>query len=277
MIARLRPAAAAAAAVLALAAMASPGVAGTIGFRTDAEVKAGDGVDARVVLTHTGDEAASDVSVHVEYEGRVVDGTSVATIAPSATQSWELRLADRAEPGVRPVVIRVRYTDSNGYPFEIVSAATATASVTAAPRLFGSIDIPRLSGQREEKGRITVKRPPGRRGGAEVRVVVPSGLVVEPSTMRVEFDEGGRATAEVRVRNAKLLAGTTVNVFAFATADDPGFPQSDTIRGNVHVAAASMRAGKPRFSEAAAAVGLLLLVLEGVSFLRGGRRPEAAS
>jgi hypothetical protein len=265
----------AAAVVLVLA--PAPGLAGSIGFRTDIEVRSAAGIDATVTLTHTGDEAASDVSVHAEFDGKTVDGESVPSIPPSGTRKWDLHLADTARRGVHPVVLRVLYSDANGYPFEIVSVATATSGVEPAPRLFGSLDVPRLAGPREEPGRVTVKRPPGRTGDAEVRIVVPSGLTVEPERMRVSFDERGRATAAFRIRNDKLLAGTTVNIYALATADDAGFPQADTIRSTVNITASSMRIAKPRFYEAAAAMAALLLLLEVSVRLRERRREGAAA
>lgn len=262
---------------LLLLSAASPAAAGSIGFRTDVEVRGGAAVDAKVTLTNTGDEPATDISVHADLDGRETSGPSVGTIAPGASHSWDLHLTDAPVPGVHAIVVKVRYSDANGYPFEVVSVSPLTAGVEPAPRLFGSIDIPRLAGTREETARLTLKRPARRSGDAQVRLVVPSGVIVEPERLEMHFDDAGKATASVRLRNESLLAGTTVNVYALAAADDPGFRQVDVIRGSAHIAASAMRVSKPRFYEAAAAVALLLLALEIRARMRGGNREEAAA
>lgn len=245
-----------------LAASASPAAAGTIGFRTDAEVQAGPGVDAKVTLTHTGDETAEYVGVRAEMLDRSMDGTAVPALGPGQSHTWNFHLFDKVAGGVYAIVLRSSYTDANGYPFEVVGTAVATVGVQPAPRIFGSVEVPNLTKDGVATARLTVKRPPGRSGDVNVRLVAPSGLEVTPAGATLSFDAAGRATAEFRVRNLKLLPGTTVNIFGLATGDDPGFSQTDTIRGNVRIAAAKPRVTSPLFYEAAGAMLLLLALLE---------------
>lgn len=269
-----RASAAACLAVLTLA-TASSAPAGTIGFRTDAEVKAGPGVDAKVTLTHTGDETAEYVGVRAEMLDRTMDGTAVPALGPGQSHAWNFHLFDEVARGVYAIVLRSTYTDANGYPFEVVGTAVATVGVQPAPRIFGSVEVPHLTKDGEATARLTAKRPPGRSGDVDVRLVAPSGLEVSPPGATLSFDAAGRATAEFRVRNVKLLPGTTVNVFGLATGGDPGFPQTDTIRGTVRIAAAKPRITSPLFYEAAGAMLLLLALLEGTRWAASRRRTTA--
>jgi len=246
--------------------------AGSIGFRTDAEVTAGPGVDAKVTLTQTGDESAEAVSVSAELLGRTIEGDPVARVAPGQNHVWNFHLLDEIAKGVYAIALRARYTDANGYPFEVVSVAAATVRVTPAPRVFGSIEVPGVAVGGQSTAKLTAKRPPQRSGKFIARLVAPSGLEVKPERLELEFNEGGKATAHFQVRNLKLLAGTSVNIFAFIEGSDAGFPQTDTIRGTVSIGAAVSRSAKPRFYEAAAAVLILLALLEGLGWIAARRR-----
>jgi hypothetical protein len=264
-----------AAAVLSAALLcATSAGAGTIGFRTDAEVRSNPGIDTKVSLTHTGDETASAVMVRAELLDRTIDGETVPSLGPGQSRDWNFHLFDTIRPGVYVVVLRTRYSDGNGYPFEVVSTATAPVGADAAPKIYGSLVVPRLEVDGSVEAKLTAKRPPQRRGSAKVRIVVPSGLDVDPKEAVLEFDETGRALATFQVRNLKLLAGTSVNIFGLVSSDDAGFPQTDTIRGSVSIGAKPVRVRAPMFYQAAAAAFALLLLLEAGAFVLARRRAQ---
>lgn len=237
--------------------------AGSIGFRIDVEVRSNPGVAATVTLTHTGDEAASNVRVTAELLDRSVTGELVRRLAPGDDHAWNLDLADDSIPeGAHAVVVRASYTDTNGYPFEVVSASPASLRVQPRQRLTGSVRVPKIPGQDEVSGVLTLRRPPARSGQFSARLVGPSGLRIRPETVPVQFDEGGTATAEFRVSNVKLLAGTTVNVYALVSEAGTDFPQTDSVRGTVRVVKAEPILTKELFYGGAVALTLLLGILE---------------
>jgi hypothetical protein len=243
-------------------ALAPDARAGTIGFRTDAKVTAGPGIDVNVTLTHTGDEAASDVSVRAEMLDSAMDGERIDSIVPGGNHVWNLHLADQVPKGVYTIILRVQYADQNGYKFEIVSHAAAPVGVNPAAKIFGNIDVPRLVVDGEATAKLFVKKPPERSGTYEVRLVAPFGLKIEPDRMKLDFDDAGKTTLDFTVRNSSLLAGTSVNLYALITGSDPGFSQTDAIRGTVRISAAASRVTSPLFYEGAAAMFLLLVALE---------------
>lgn len=252
-----------------------PGSAGTIGFRTDVEVKAGPGIDAKVKITHTGDEAATGVSVHAELLGRITDGVEIPRVIPGGSEEWQLHLADEVPKGNYAIVLRTRYTDDNGYPFEVLSNATASVGAAPAPRVFGSIEAPRLPVGGEITARVLAKKPPARAGDYELRLVVPDGLEVTPSSATLAFDDTGKGVALFRIRNRRLLAGTSLNVFAIVHGSDHGLPQDDMIRGTVTIGAAEVRVAAATFYRVAAGLAALLVVLEIGAWLAARRTRTA--
>jgi hypothetical protein len=258
----------AAVAAFAILASAQATLAGSIGFRIDTEVKSGPGVDAKVTLTHTGDEAASDVNVRVEMLDRSADGTALAKVLPGKSQTWDLHLFDQIENGAYVIVVRASYADANGYPFEVVSTAPATVGGKAEPRVTGSLHPPKLTVDGSGTARLTLKKPLAREGAFEVRLIGPGGLEIQPERVAVDFDAKGEASAAFKMRNRKLLPGTSVNVYALVTGTGPNARQTDIVRGTVRIGAAVPRWTYEFFYQAAGAVALLLLLLELVAWRR---------
>lgn len=264
-----------AALVFAAALAPSRAAAGTIGFRTDVEVTVGPAVDAKVTLTHTGDEAASSVRVRAGLLGRSVDGEEVAVVAPGQNHVWNLHVADQLPKGLYALDLRTRYTDDNGYPFEVLSMASATVGVTAAPRVFGNIDIPRLAVGGEVVAVVTAKKPAARSGAFEASLAVPDGIDVSPERVPLVFDESGKARAEFRLRNRRLLTGTSVNVFAIVRGQGTGFPQEDTIRGTVTIGAAVVKVTATDFYRVAGVLAALLFAMETGAWMRSRRTQDS--
>jgi hypothetical protein len=249
--------------------------AGSIGFRTDAEVKASPGIDAKVTMTHTGDEQADEVSVTAELEGKSVDGEKVPLMRPGQSHVWNFHLFDELARGVYSIVLRARYADTNGYTFEVVSIANATNGVKPGPRIFGSLEVPPIPNGGSGVATLVAKRPPERSGDYEAEIVVPAGLEAGRKRVKLEFNAEGRATATFPIRNARLLHGTSVNIYAFVYGRHDGFPQTDAIRGTLRVATNPARVGPPKYYETAAALFALLVVLEGIAWATGRRRELA--
>jgi len=262
-----RPHAAAARAALVSILLITAGTdarAGTIGFKTDAKVTAGPGIDAEVTLTHTGDEMASDVRVEAELLGKTVDGEKVPAIAPGQNHVWKFHMADQIARGSYAIVLRAHYSDANGYEFEIISTAVAPVGISPAPKIFGSLDVPSLAVGGQATATLNLKKPSERSGSFEVRLVAPSGFDVTPDHVTLDFASGDKTSTQFHVRNKDLLAGTSVNLFAFVTGNDAGFPQTDTIRGMARITAAKVKVTSRQFYYAAAALAALLVLLEGL-------------
>lgn len=246
--------------------------AGSIGFRIDTDVDTRGGLSVKITLTQTGDEAASDVAPTVEFLDERKSGETLAKFQPDESHIWELRLRDQPlAPGAYAVVVRVHYSDANGYPFEITSVAPATAGGNAAPRVTGAFVVSKVPVGGNSEGTLNLKRPKGRSGAFEGRLISPRGLSLTPARFPIDFGHDGNATIGVSLHNDKLLAGTSVNLFALISSDHAGIHQTDTVRGTIRVVAAESVLSATTFYRAAAAVAGLLVILE----LIGLRRREA--
>lgn len=249
-----------------------PAQAGSIGFRVDTDVDSQSGLSVKVTLTQTGDEAACDVAPTVEFLDERQSGDPIAKLEPKASRTWEMRLRDRPlTPGAYVVVVRVRYADANGYPFEITSVAPVTAGGKAGARITGTFALAKIPVDGDAEGKLSLQRPKGRSGTFEGVLVSPRGLRVEPASFPIEFDSDGKATIDISMENDKLLAGTSVNLFALVSNDQFGVHQTDTVRGTVRVVARENVLSAHTFYWAAAAAAGLLIVLELIS----RRRREA--
>jgi len=243
--------------------------AGSIGFRVDTDVDTRDGLSVKVTLTQTGDEAANDVTPTIEFLGKQTTGEPIAKFQPSQDHVWEIRLRDQPlTPGSYAVVVRVRYSDANGYPFEITSLAPATPGGKAGARVSGAFVIPKVPVDGDADGTLSLKKPKGRSGPFEGVLISPHGLHLTPEHFPVDFDQEGNASIDLSLNNDKLLAGTSVNVFALVSSDQDGFHQTDTVRGTIHIVAAESLLSGTTFYRAAAAAAALLVVLELIGALR---------
>ncbi|HYC01315.1 MAG TPA: hypothetical protein VEC57_19440 [Candidatus Limnocylindrales bacterium] len=242
----------------------APVAAGTIGFRIDAEVTAGEEVRVKVTATHTGDENATEVYPEVSLLDRKAEGEKLPTLAAGAKHVWELNIPGPPLPkGAYVVAIRLRYADLNGYPFEALSTVQALVSAKAGSKVSGAFRIPKMSPDDKVVGTLALRRPPARKSSTfEGSILAPSGLEVSPERFPVMFDEAGNASVQLTINNKKLLPGTSVNIFALITGNDDGLRQTDTIRGTVSVGAAVARVSKVTFYGAAAALAGLWVLLE---------------
>ncbi|MBI5505684.1 MAG: hypothetical protein HY899_12865 [Deltaproteobacteria bacterium] len=246
--------------------------AGSIGFRIDTDVDTGAGLSVRVALTQTGDEAAIDVAPAVEFLDERRSGEPLARFQPNQSHVWDIRLRDQPlAPGSYAVVVRVRYSDTNGYPFEITSVAPATPGGKAGPRITGAFVVPGVPVGGDIEGKLNLKRPEGRSGTFEGVLISPRGLSLTPARFPIAFDHAGNATVDLSLQNDKLLAGTSVNLFALVSGDQGGYHQTDTLRGTIRIVPAKSPLSATTFYRAAGAAAGLLLVLE----LIGLRRREA--
>jgi hypothetical protein len=261
----LRPATVALAIISAL--VCCPGrtaFAGTIGFRVNATVTVAEQIDMAISIEHTGDEAALEVHPIVELEGQSAAGTPIQSLAPDGAETWNLTLArEGLRKGVYIAVIRVRYADGNGYPFEILATASVVVDQgKSSNRVRGSLRTQAVPQNSSAASVLTLETPKGRSGYSDVQIVMPSGLSVRPDSFRVDFSDTKKHVFDLTVTNKNLLLGTSVNVFALVTSSNGASSQTDLIRGNVRVTRAVERLTTKLLLQTALALSFLLVSLE---------------
>jgi tetratricopeptide (TPR) repeat protein len=271
-----RPHAARLLVALALCAPPVSAHAGTISFQITSTVDTATGVELTLEIKNTGDEAARDVVPTAVLGEDSVAGKRVSVVGPGSSQQWRVRVRDQPLPtGAYVLIAKLRYEDANGYPFEVLAAAPFTAATDRRKPVVGSLELPQLRGRTSADAAV-VLRVPGERGRRfEVRIVLPSGVAVDRVVHRVTADEGGRVRVPVRIRNASLLEGSSVNAFALVTSLDEDPPQTDAVRGVVRVGQPPALFTTQTFLSMLAALIVYLLALEIISG-RHGSGDEAA-
>jgi hypothetical protein len=172
-------------------------------------------------LRNSGDEAALNLTPTVEFQGRIVAGSALATLDPGSplTLSFDVPLAGAVPPrGVWPVLVRVRYTDGGGYPFEAIHVDLARfgdAGTASGVRLT----VPDARVETETTIRARVDR-----GAVDVPIrlgfATPTGVIVTPRI--VTIDPGADATVPltIAVMGATLASRLPLVTMAeFDTAD----------------------------------------------------------
>lgn len=138
-------------------------------------------------LNNRGDEAALNVVPMVEFQGRVGEAPAIAALQPSLAQTivFEVPLAGGTLPrGAWPLLVRLRYTDAAGYPFEAVHVDLARFGETGEPSRL-QIDVPDVRVETETTIRASVDRGDVD-GPIRFGFATPAGVVVTPRIFTLE-------------------------------------------------------------------------------------------
>lgn len=138
-------------------------------------------------LINRGDEAALNVVPMVEFQGRVGEAPAIAALQPALAQTvvFELPLTGQTTPkGVWPLLVRLRYTDAAGYPFEAVHVDLARFDESGGPSPL-RVDVPDARVETETSIRVRVDRG-GIDGPIRFGFATPAGVVVTPRVFTLE-------------------------------------------------------------------------------------------
>lgn len=181
-------------------------------------------------LRNQGDEAALNVVPSVEFQGRVVPGQTIPSLAPLSprTVTFDLPLAGAASPrGVWPVLVRVRHTDSSGYPFEAIHVDLARfgdGSAAAALR----IDVPDARVETETTIRLRIDRGDVD-GPIRMAFAAPTGVRVTPRIVTLEPGTDSTVALTITTTGATLTSRLPLVTMA----------EYDTVDGHQAVTAVS--------------------------------------
>jgi len=185
-----------------------PGVApaGTISIVLATRVLVGaSSVRVELDLRNQGDEAALNVVPTVEFQGRVVPGDTRSSLAPLSRQTvtFDVPFDGAASPrGVWPALVRVRWTDASGHPFEAIHVDLARFGESSAASAVG-IDVPDARVDTETTIRARIDRG-GVDGPIRLGFATPTGVIVTPRIVTIE------AGADSTVALTIVTTGATV-------------------------------------------------------------------
>jgi hypothetical protein len=194
-------------------------LAGTISIVLATRVSASaSSVRVELDLRNQGDEAALNVQPTVEFQGRVVPGDTLPSLAPLSTRTvtFDLPLAGAASPrGVWPVLVRVRHTDSSGYPFEAIHVDLARFGEAGAASVV-RIDVPDARVETETTIRARIDRGDVA-GPVRIAFATPTGVLVTPRI--VTFEPGADSTVAVTIATTGATVTSRLPLVTMAEYD----------------------------------------------------------
>ena len=241
-------------------------------LRTTATATVTDRAAVRLEVANAGDVSATDVTPEVVYQGRQVQGETIAELPPGNRHAWTFDLPLPAEPGTVPAVIQVRYTDSAGHR----TSAPAVATVVTPgllPVLEARASLTTTSVTRFGRATVCIENPTAVPIHGRLITVLPGGLTTEPESQPVELPPRGRRDVPIVVQNDGAVRGSTASMFTL-------FEYSLDGRWHLIVAPAGVTVATERATESPLLVGAialgLALTLLAVAWYRAARRVAAA-
>ena len=196
--------------------------AGTISLVLATRVVAGAaGLRVELDLNNRGDEAALNVVPMVEFQGRVGEAPAIAALQPSLPQTivFDVPLTGGTMPqGVWPLLVRLRYTDAAGYPFEAVHVDLARFGEGGESSRL-RIDVPDARVETETTIRVRVDRGDVD-GPIRFGFATPTGVVVTPRVFTLEPGADTTVALTIATMGATLTSRLPLVTLAeYDTAD----------------------------------------------------------
>ena len=211
------------------------------------------------VIANEGDEPARAIQVSLETEGHAVTLPSIGDIRPHDQTTVKLSLPVGAlDPGSYTGILRVGYTDANGYVLSTVAIVPVSKRVnppSPVTVVLRADDVASSSNVNVQVNNVVRKTMPAR-----VRLITPRELTVTPSESHIVLHGGQEESVRFAIRNASALPGSSYAVFAIVDAEENGTHTSTAQSDRVSVLAAG-GASSSSFLIAALALTPLLVLL----------------
>jgi hypothetical protein len=188
----------------------------------------------QVGITNRGDEAAYNVAVSADLNGKATRSPAREILGINETYSLELVIdlvLERA--GRYPVVVNIDYADANQYPFSSASISHFVNRDSLPLQIFGTLQNIELSKSGTLK--LTIKNLDEKEKKATVRLILPKELslsnVPEALTLKGRSEE----ELQFKVKNFSALPGSTYSIFALIGYDEGDQHFSTSVGGSVKV------------------------------------------
>jgi len=224
-----------------------------------------------VNITNQGDESASSVQVHLEFQGRRYSSAALPTLAVGQNHSASFSLPTAGLPGGRhALAIFVDYADLNGYPFTALSHGDFIIGDDNPPSIHGVIDPIDLGS--EETLVLRIKNLDGTPKEIKMKLFLPKEISSPQPENQISLNGSTEQSVRFRIRNFSALEGSTYQVFVLAEYDEQGKHSCFFTPGTVKIVPARSFFSRNKWALGVAA-GLLILLLIGiqiVAYRKGG-------
>ncbi len=229
-------------------------------------------LNVSVELLNEGDEPAFMLQATVEAEGRSVTVPMLNRLGVGDGAKMAIHLpVGEPGPGSYSAVVRIQYTDANGYAFSTVAVTPFSKweqTLSPVTATIQSADLASSAGVR-----VRVRNVDRRPHEVRLRLVAPRELAVSPAAARLSLPAGARQAVTFDLSSESALPGSAYVVAAIVDSEDQGRHTSTTVSTSVRILAPAWS----RYRTLAAVGGLAVLPLLVVAVLRLRRRLRRAA
>ena len=187
-----------------------------------------------VDVTNKGDEAAYNVQISADINGRLVTTPAKDNLQVNGKHSVQLVTDMTLEKeGRYPVIVNVDYTDANQYPFSAMSITQFVYGKSLPSQIFGTLQNIEIS----TKGSLTLslKNLSEKEENVMVRLVLPKELSSSGLSKTVSLKGKSEERVNFDARNFSALPGSSYSIFALMGYDEDDLHYSASIGGNIKI------------------------------------------
>lgn len=187
-----------------------------------------------VDVTNNGDEAAYNVQISAEINGRMITTPAKEVLEVKAKHSVEVA-ADLAleKAGRYPVIVNVDYADANQYPFSAISITHFVYRENLPSQVFGTLQNIEIS----TKGSLSLslKNLGDKDKAVTVRLVLPKELSSPGLSKAISLRAKSEEKVRFEAKNFSALAGSTYSIFAIMGYGEGDLHYSASVGGNIKI------------------------------------------
>ena len=201
--------------------------ASVITVRTESKVElAENAVRASVHITNQGDEPAYSVQVEARLNETTVVTRVDQRVGAGESRDAAFELGEPPKPdGVYPVILKVYYSDANGYPFSALSVIPFTVGTSAPPPVVTAGMVPATI---TSEGTVSLVLQVVGRDNADVRtrLLLPSEIQCDDREQNLLLFPEQSKVVDFRLRNTSARPGSRYPVYAVTEYERGGQHQT---------------------------------------------------
>ncbi|MFH0861367.1 MAG: NEW3 domain-containing protein [Candidatus Altiarchaeota archaeon] len=152
-----------------------------------------------VTLENSGDEPAYNTRLQaILPEGFRSEPAYVGTLSPykPIESSFNITVDEGTQNGTYPLILKVEYTDANGYPFSTLSPRIIVYHTPTPMKVYARVQNIAVAENKKANATILLRNMDSREHDINVRVYLPNELKTDREQMSVVL--GGRSEEEMR-------------------------------------------------------------------------------
>ena len=183
----------------------------------------GDTATMGVELVNSGDETAYKGTLEIAHPpGLTSRPISYETIEPNITYKREVEVAKEPDmlPGSYPLVLSLRFHDSNNYPIYMIFDSALVIGEQSASGVHGELSNVNLPTDGSRELTLKIKNADDETHKVKAKIILPGGLKADKTEETVEVEPQAEASVDYTISNFMALPGSDLLVIAAIEYDE---------------------------------------------------------